>query len=129
MIFIRKATVRTMALFSANTPCIRSVPAVGKSLKPPPGPLGALLTDGIVHPLSLWMPYHHTGITKDLHMVRKGALADLQLLQHDTGALLSSTEQLQNFQPVGVAKGFKYSGVLSMAVHDLPSNQSNFFDV
>ena len=69
---------------------------------------GSLRRDGIVRPFSLFASHNDFRIAEYFHVVGKGGLGDMQIVQQDTGTFFAALEQLQDFNSVLVAKRLEY---------------------
>ena len=70
----------------------------------------ALTTHGVMDPFPLLAAGDDPGIAEDLHVVGQGRLADVQLLQQLTGALLAAMEQPQISYPVLITQRLENEG-------------------
>ena len=66
-----------------------------------------ITADGIVHPFTLFPSGDDPSVAKNLHVVRKGGLADIQFLQQTAGAFLAAGQQFQDSDPVFIAQSLE----------------------
>jgi len=81
----------------------------------------------IVHPFSVFAPDHKTAVTKYLHVVGKGRLCDVELLQDPAGAQLLAGQHINDHKPIRIREGFEQSGILKIFVAQLRSSHIDMY--
>ena len=73
--------------------------------------------DGVMHPFSLFVVIYKSAVRKDLHVMRKSRLCDIQFLQQITSALFSMLESKHDRKAVLIRERLYFFNVFSES-HD-----------
>ena len=73
--------------------------------------------DGVMHPFSLFVVIYKSAVRKDLHVMRKSRLCDIQFLQQITSALLPMLERKHDRKAVLIRERLYFFNVFSES-HD-----------